>query len=173
MPAWKADPKTCGLLPMMQLGIHFVDTAHYLLGPVERVSCFATNAAMPNNVLDSAAAMLQLASGVPVSLTSSYVSADAYFLRIYGTGGTIHCTPLKLQLELLERGEYKETREEDFRGEGAESYILQMREFGECVLKGSSPETGGEEGLQALAVVEAMARSVETHTVIEVSSVLA
>jgi predicted dehydrogenase len=48
-----------------------------------------------------------------------------------------------------------------------------MREFGECVQKRSRPETGGEEGLQALAVVEAMARSVETHSVIDVSSVLA
>jgi UDP-N-acetylglucosamine 3-dehydrogenase len=173
LPPWKADPKTSGLLPMMQLGIHFVDTVHYLLGPVESVSCFATNTAMPNDVLDSAAAILRLASGTPVSLTSSYVSADAYFLRIYGTEGTIHCAPLKMRLELLERGEYKETQEEDFGGEGAGSYILQMREFGECVQKRSRPETGGEEGLQALAVVEAMARSVEIHSVIEVSSVLA
>jgi predicted dehydrogenase len=172
LPAWKADPRTCGLLPMMQLGIHFVDTVQYLLGPVVRVSCFATNVAMPNNVLDSAAAIVQLASGIPVGLTSSYVSADAYFLRIYGTQGTIHCYPLKLRLELLEGGEYKEVQEEDFGRERAESYILQMREFGECVLKGSKPETGGEEGLLALAVVEAMARSVETHSVIGVSSVL-
>jgi predicted dehydrogenase len=157
---------------MMQLGIHFIDTVHYLLGPVQRVSCFATNIAMPNKVPDSAAAILQLASGIPVSLVSSYVSADAYLLRIYGTEGTIHCYPLKLRLELLERGEYKEAQEEDFSGEGAGSYILQMREFGECVLKGSRPETGGEEGLRALAVVEAMARSVDTHSVVEVKSVL-
>jgi predicted dehydrogenase len=172
MPAWKADPETCALLPMMQLGIHFVDTIHYLLGPVERVSCFATNIAMPNRVLDSTVAILQLTSGIPVSLTSSYVSSDVYFVRIYGTEGTIQCHPLKLRLEVLEKGEYKEVQEEDFGGEGAGSYILEMREFGECVLKGTKPETSGEEGLRALAVVEAMMRSIELRSAVDVESVL-
>ena len=172
LPAWKADRKTCPLLPMMQLGIHFVDAIEFLIGPVVRVSCFATNIAMPNQALDSTAAILQLASGIPVSLTSYYVSADAYFVRIYGTKGTVHCSPTKLRLELLEKGEFKEAIEEDFSAEGAGSYILQMREFGDCILKGKQPETGGLEGLRALAVVEAMVRSVENHTVVELTEIL-
>ena len=172
LPAWKADRKTCPLLPMIQLGIHFVDTVEYLIGPVARVSCFATNVAMPNQALDSTAAILQLASGVPVSLTSYYVSADAYFLRIYGTKGTIHCYPLKLQLDLLEDGNFKESIHEDYSSEGAGSYILQMREFGECILRGQRTETGGTEGLRALAVIEAMVKSVEHHTVVELRDLL-
>lgn len=172
LPAWKADRKTCALLPMMQLGIHLVDTVEYLLGPVASVSCFATNVAMPGQALDSTAAILQLESGIPVSLTSYYVSADAYFLRIYGTKGTIHCYPLKLRLEVLENGEFKEAIEEDFSSEGAGSYILQMREFGECVLNGTKPETGGEQGLRALAVVEAMVQSVEHHAVVDMKQIL-
>jgi predicted dehydrogenase len=172
LPAWKADRKTCPLLPMMQLGIHLVDATEYLLGPVARVSCFATNIAMPNQALDSTAAILQLESGIPVSLTSYYVSADAYFLRIYGTKGTIHCFPTKLRLELLENGEFKEAIDEDFSTEGAGSYILQMREFGECVLQGKQPETGGREGLRALAAIEAMVLSVENHAVVELNDIL-
>ncbi|MCX6132237.1 MAG: Gfo/Idh/MocA family oxidoreductase [Ignavibacteriales bacterium] len=172
LPLWKADPKTCPLLPMIQLGIHFVDTIEYLIGRVARVSCFAANIAMPNQALDSTAAILQLESGIPVSLTSYYVSADAYFVRIYGTRGTIHCLPTKLRLELLEKGEFKEAIEEDFSSEGAGSYVLQMREFGECILQGKQPETGGEEGLRALAVVEAMVKSVENHAVVELKEIL-
>ena len=172
LPAWKADRKTCPLLPMMQLGIHLVDATEYLLGPVARVSCFAANIAMPNQSLDSTAAILQLESGIPVSLTSYYVSADAYFLRIYGTKGTIHCYPTKLRIELLEKGEFKEAIDEDFSTEGAGSYILQMREFGECVLQGKLPETGGREGLRALAAIEAMVQSVENHTVVELNDIL-
>jgi predicted dehydrogenase len=172
LPAWKADRRTCALLPMMQLGIHFVDTVEYLIGRVERVSCFATNIAMPNQALDAASAILQLESGIPVSLTSYYVSADAYFLRIYGTRGTIHCFPLRLQLDLLEKGELKETIEEDYSSEGAGSYILQMREFGDCVLSKAQPETGGLEGLRALAVIEAMVHSVEHHSVVDLKNIL-
>ena len=172
LPAWKADRKTCSLLPMMQLGIHFVDTVEYLLGPVEKVSCFASNIAMPNQALDSTASILQLRSGVPVSLTSTYVSAEVYYLRIYGTKGTIHCSPVKLRLDLLEGGNFKESIEEDYSAEGAGSYILQMREFGECVLHGARPETGGEEGLRALAVIVAMEQSVENHSVVDLNNVL-
>ena len=172
LPAWKADPKTCPLLPMIQLGIHFVDTVEYLIGPVARLSCFAANIAMPNQALDSTAAILQLVSGVPVALTSYYVSADAYFLRIYGTKGTIHCYPLKLQLDFLENGNFKESIQEDYGSEGAGSYILQMREFGECILRGQRTETGGTEGLRALAIIEAMVKSVEHHTVVELRDLL-
>jgi len=172
LPAWKADRKTCTLLPMMQLGIHFVDAIEYLIGPVARVSCFAANIAMPNQALDASAAILQLESGVPVALTSYYVSADAYFVRIYGTKGTIHCYPLKLQLDLLENGNFKESIHEDYSSEGAGSYVLQMREFGECVLRGIKTETGGLEGLRALAVIEAMVKSVEHHTVVEVRDLI-
>lgn len=173
LPAWKADPSISALLPMMQLGIHLIDTVNYLLGPIARVGCFAANIAMPGSVFDSTAAILQLSSGIPVSLNSYYVSADTYFFRIYGTEGTIHCAHTKLRLELLKNGEFQEEIEEDFSTEGAESYVLQMREFGECVLNGKKPETGGEEGLRALAVIEAMAKSANTHSIIDVKDIYA
>jgi predicted dehydrogenase len=47
-----------------------------------------------------------------------------------------------------------------------------MREFGECILRGTQPETGGEQGLRALAVVEAMVKSVENHAVVELNKIL-
>jgi predicted dehydrogenase len=172
LPPWKADQRTCPLLPMIQLGIHFVDTIEYLIGPVARVSCFAANIAMPNQAYDATAAILQLESGVPATLTSYYVSADEYFVRMYGTKGTIHCLPLKLRIDLLENGNFKESIDEDYSHEGAGSYILQMREFGECIVSGAKPETGGHEGLRALAVIEAMVQSVERHTVIELRDLI-
>lgn len=172
LPPWKADPTKCALLPMMQLGIHFIDTISYLLQPIRWVSCFAANTKMPGAVFDATAAILQLESGIPVSLTSYYVSQDAYFLRIYGTEGTLHCSPTHMKLDLLNNGELAGTREEDFSAEGAESYILQMREFGDRVRDGAQPETGGEEGLRALAVIEAMVASVNRRVAIDVDEIL-
>ena len=67
---------------------------------------------------------------------------------------------------------FKESVEEDYTSEGGGSYILQMREFGECVLAGTQPETGGDEALRALAVIEAMEQSVENHSVVEVNDIL-
>jgi len=171
LPPWKADPEACPLLPMTQLGIHLVDTAEYLVSPVRSVSCVATRIAMPGNVYDTTAAVLQLESGVPFALSSYYVSPDAYFLRIYGTNGLLHCDPAHLRLEVTEAGEPKETREETFQ-EGLGSYILQMQEFGDCILHHREPETGGREGLRALAVIEAMTQSVANGKLIRVADIL-
>jgi predicted dehydrogenase len=171
LPPWKADPKACPLLPMTQLGIHLVDTAEYLVGPVQTVSCVAARIAMPGNVYDTTAAVLQLESGVPFALSSYYVSPDAYYLRIYGTNGLLHCYPTSLRLELTEGGEPKEARDETFQ-EGAGSYNLQMQEFGDCILQQREPETGGREGLRALAVIEAMTQSVAQSTVVRIADIL-
>jgi predicted dehydrogenase len=171
LPPWKADPKACPLLPMTQLGIHLVDTAEYLVSPVRTVSCAAARMAMPGNVYDTTAAVLQLESGAPFALSSYYVSPDAYYLRIFGTGGLLHCNPASLRLELIEGGEPKEVKEESFQ-EGAGSYNLQMQEFGDCILWNQDPETGGEEGLRALAVIEAMTQSVAQSRIIPLAELL-
>jgi predicted dehydrogenase len=169
LPPWKADPTKCPLLPMTQLGIHFVDTISFLLEPVKSVSCIATNIAMPGDVYDSTAAVLQLESGVPFALTSCYVSPDAYFMKIYGTKGSMLCHATHLLVEWLGS---TNVLEEDFAQEGSASYELQMREFGECISGGRQPETGGQEGLLALAAIEAMSLSVTSGRSITIQEVL-
>jgi len=172
LPPWKADPKTTALLPMTQLGVHFVDTLHYLLGPIARVGCLASNMAMPGGAPDVSAAVLQLESGVTVSLSSYYVTPDVYVLRIYGTKGILHCHNTSLKLELVENDILKSILQEDFSSEGSASYAEEMEEFGECVLTKRKPETSGEEGLQALAVIEAMVQSLNTRKIVEIKDLL-
>jgi len=65
-----------------------------------------------------------------------------------------------------------EVKEEIFQ-EGAGSYNLQMQEFGDCILRHRDPETGGTEGLRALAVIEAMTQSVAQSRAIDVADILA
>lgn len=169
LPPWKADPATCPLLPMTQLGIHFVDTVAFLLSPVKSVACVAANMAMPGNVPDSTAAILQLESGVPFALCSSYVSPETYVVRIFGTNGAMKCHATRLRMEVMEPAKVVE---EDFSQEGAESYILQMREFGDCIADNRQPETGGREGLHALAVIEAMALSAARGTTVQMHQLI-
>lgn len=172
LPAWKADPNAANLIPMTQLGIHFADTIDYLLGPVARVGCVANNAAMPGGAWDSASSILQLESGVPVALSGSYVTPDEYFLRIYGTKGILHCHVSGLKLELLEGDVLRTELTEDFPDEGFASYREEMNEFGDCVLHSKQPETGGGEGLRALAVIEAMGQSIATRRIIDMKETL-
>ena len=172
LPSWKADPGKCPLLPMTQLGIHLIDTVEYLLGHVARVSCVAANIAMPGLVYDSCAAVMQLESGIPFTLTSYYVSPEAFFLRVFGTRGTLHCYPTSLEIEAIREGKETDRTDEQFSDEGSRSYVEQMREFGECVLNGRVPETDGEVGVRALAVVEAMMLSVDSAAAVDLKTFL-
>ncbi|MBI4428271.1 MAG: Gfo/Idh/MocA family oxidoreductase [Ignavibacteriales bacterium] len=173
VPPWKTNPKLTPVLPMTQLGIHFVDTIHYLLETTTKsVACLATNSAMTGGALDASAAVLQLATGVPVTLSSYYVTPDIYEVRISGTKGFLRCGNFSLTLEVLEAGSLRRVAEKDFSSEGHESFVEEMNEFGECVLTGKKPETGGEEGLAALAVIEGMTRSLKTRAVANINTIL-
>jgi predicted dehydrogenase len=171
IPPWKADPEKCPLLPMMQLGIHFVDAVRYLFSPVRSVYCVASTIAMPGRVLDVSASILRTSEGFPISLSSHYITPDTFYFRIYGTQGILHCDPLSYELKTLVDGVLTISEIERFPNEGIESYILEMKEFGECVLTGSRPETGIDEGIHALAVIEAMMQSVRTNAAVELAAV--
>lgn len=172
LPAWKADAKTCPLLPMMQLGIHFVDTIRYLIDPVKSVSCIAGRVAMTGNVYDSSAALLHLSSGIPAVLSSYYVSPETYFMKIYGTSGIIHCTNEHLRVDVTKDYKNYSVSEDDFPDEGMVSYIEEMTEFADCILQNKEPETDGAVGLEALAVIEAMMQSAETGKYVFIEDII-
>jgi predicted dehydrogenase len=60
----------------------------------------------------------------------------------------------------------------DFPDEGFLSYREEMTEFSDCVMNSKQPETGGDVGLRALAVIEAMVRSVASRRIVDMKEVL-
>jgi len=173
LPAWKADPKITALLPMTQLGIHFIDTVHYLFETrTVRVGCIAKNIAMKGGAHDATTSILELESGIPATLSCYYSTPDVYYIRIYGTDGILDCQNNSLQLQLLRNGVLQTELEEDFRSEGYASFEEEMREFGSCIADGVKPETGGEEGLQALAVIEGMVHSLNSNAIVNIDDIL-
>lgn len=166
-PEWKAERDKCPLLPMTQLGIHFVDAFHYLIGPIRRVHCMGRRAAMKAEVVDSTAALMEFESGVLGTISSHYVTPAVFEIRISGTEGIVTMFNESLRLEIDKDG--KQARERyDYSDEGLESFMLEMEEFGECILKGTRPETDGAVGLRALAVIEAMTISMQRGRTVEV-----
>jgi predicted dehydrogenase len=170
-PRWKVERDKCPLLPMTQLGIHFIDAFHYLIGSISRVHCFARHAAMSEEVFDSTAALMEFESGVLGTMSSHYVTPGVFEIRISGTEGVVTMFNESLRLEIDKGG--KQSRERfDFSDEGYESFVLEMEEFGDCILNRTTPETDGVVGLQALAVIEAMTVSVESGRVVKISEIL-
>ena len=154
--SWRLRPDQCPLLPMMQLGIHGVDLVHYLAGMVTEVSARARAVTTSGGVVDSVVAAYALDGGAHGTMVSNYCSPVHFGYRVAGTEGALWGTPTTLTFEPRAGGA---PEVHDASADGFASYTAQMVAFGEAVRGQRPAELHGRVGLQALAVIEAMAES--------------
>lgn len=157
---WRASRDESPLGSMTSLGVHMLDTMHYLLGPVERVFAFS-NTVLDQPVIDHVTnIVLQFESGQQGSLGTSFVVPPTVNVTVRGTGGTAWS----------EEDGAKLYRQSPTQGLGRESEAVevldtvadQMAEFVAAVQGGPAPETGGAEGLAVVSVLAAAVASSES-----------
>jgi predicted dehydrogenase len=154
--AWRAHRERNPGGPIMQLGIHHVDTLTYWLGPVVRASGRFAHVHTHADIDDVGIVTLEFESGALGSLTGSYVSPKTLSLRLLGTEGVLdYRTDFSVwpDTQALDRvttltldGEPIEFEERDMLAE-------ELVEFGRCIRGEATPETGADEGIAALAAV--------------------
>jgi predicted dehydrogenase len=152
---------------MMQLGIHAVDLVHYLLGPIISVFAHARAITTSAGVVDNVVAAFTLGGGELGTLVSNYCTPVEFNFRIAGTEGALSGTPLVAQFTPRDIEATPEVC--DTSANGFASYAAQMQAFADAVRERTEPETDGWAGLQALAVVEAMAESITRRASIDIS----
>jgi predicted dehydrogenase len=155
--------------PVMQLAIHTIDTFNYLMGPVKSVSAKVARLATPAEIEDTAVIALEYESGVLGFIGTAYTVPSSTYTHIYGTEGLLS----------LEKGGEVTIKHRDGKVEALPPVIPvnargeELDEFARCALTGAKPETGGEEGLQALAVVMATLKSSLEKRTVTIKEVLA
>ena len=87
--AWRAQRARNPGGPLMQLGIHHVDTLAYLLGPVARTTGRFARVHTDAEIDDVGVATLEFESGALGVLTGSYVSPHVFSLRLQGSEGVL------------------------------------------------------------------------------------
>ena len=87
--AWRAQPERNRGGPIMQLGIHHVDTLAYWLGSVRRASGRFAHVHTHADIDDVGAVMLEFASGALGTVTGSYVSPKTLSLRLFGSDAVL------------------------------------------------------------------------------------
>ncbi len=142
--------------PIMQLGIHHVDTLAYWLGPIERATGVFARVHADADVDDVGAVTLAFRSGALGIVTGSYVSPKTLSLRVFGSEGVLDyrtdfsvwpdAAALDGVTELTVDGEPVEFEERDMLAE-------ELAEFGACIRGEAEVETGAAEGLAALGAV--------------------
>jgi UDP-N-acetyl-2-amino-2-deoxyglucuronate dehydrogenase len=161
--AWRGERERNPGGPIMQLGIHCVDTLVYWLGPIRRASGRFAHLHSHADIDDVGVVTLEFESGALGSLTGSYVSPKTLSLRLLGTEAVLDyrtdfsvwpdARALDGVTTLTLDGDPVEFEERDMLAE-------ELAEFGRCIRGEAGPETGADEGIAALVTV---VQALETH----------
>lgn len=152
--------------PLMQLSIHAFDTLHYLFGPTRRATALSVRDLLPSEIEDVFLALLEFNSGLLAYVGTNYLSPPAHFLRVYGRGGNAFAERGKLVF-WRPRDEWS-VEPEEITIPDVNAHAAEMTEFVRAIRSRAEPETGGREGLLALAVVWACLKSAEQKRAVEV-----
>jgi len=152
---WRWLRAECPGGPLMQLGVHHMDTYQYLFGPARAALAAFGKTVTASEIEDATLSIVEMASGVLCYLGSNYVAPHVQMLNVYGTRANLLATGESLRIQ---------------RPEGVEEVALEpvdamreeVEEFARCIRQGVPPETGGPEGLAALAMVRACLTAAET-----------
>jgi len=167
--AWRYYKDQCPGGPLMQLGIHHVDTLHYLLGPVVKVKGSFAHLSIHAEIDDVGAAILEFEKGTRGVLTGSYVSPRTFFIRLYGSKGN-----LEYWVDMSDWPENKfidsmttltfqtDDSRETLEFSPNDMLVDELDEFARCIRGEATPETGADEGIAALKVILAALESHET-----------
>lgn len=155
--AWRAQRARNPGGPIMQLGIHHVDTLAYLLGPVARVSGRFAHVHTDAEIDDVGVVTLEFASGALGVLTGSYVSPHTFSLRLLGSEGVLdYRADLGAVWPAAERVDEVSTlalNGEPVAFEPRDMLAEELAEFAAAARGEAVVETGADEGIAALRVV--------------------
>jgi predicted dehydrogenase len=152
LPGWRRDPRESPAGAMTALGVHMVDTFHFLAGRARRVSAFSKR--IPSmGAIDSATSLLiEFEGGVIGSISTSYYVPPIVTLAAYGTGGIAWNEEDGNRLFIQSAGD---TRRAEQPVETIDTVADELAEFVRCIRHGTEPETGGAAGLEVARVLEA------------------
>lgn len=174
---WRGDDSGCPAGALMTMGIHHADTLNYFFGPIKKAFSYFNKLYIPAEVEDVTVTIFQFESGVLGYLGSNYASGKSHWIQIYGTKANLSCTVtlpevpfeeyLKIwpvvdrytKLLLFEKGKDKA---EDIPLKEGDIILEQIDEFAHCIQTGDRPETDGQVGLVALALIRAAIESART-----------
>jgi predicted dehydrogenase len=169
LPALVRQPwfATLDRLVLMEVLIHHVDTLRFLLGPLSLHSARLGHACAAVRGDDRAALSLTTAGDAAVSLVGDFM-AQGYppeqfdRLEIFGTGGAV--TLERDRLCLRADGETQEDLTLDLPANYRASYAGAIGHFLDRLRDGGPFETGPEDNLETLRIVEAAYQSPRTQS---------
>lgn len=156
--------------PLMTLGVHLMDTAHYLFGRVDSVYARINNISGQTEAPDCNAVVLGLKSGASVFLQANYNMPSEETFIIHGTEGAIYIKRGELSLRMGRdrriNNSFVPSEPSPVKFKKIDSIKEEVGEFRDAIIGSKKVETGFKEGLNALALIEACYQSNKKNKVV-------
>jgi predicted dehydrogenase len=170
---WFTQKEKSGGGALIDIGVHMLDLAWYLLGQPKPVSVFGIThekfgALVPQGIQfdvdDAAFALIKFEGGKSLELATSWAlnqppSQNGTVCRMYGTEGALEVyTPhgAVLYRNFGPKGEAKQT---PLKGPKVTGHAALMRHFKECISGKASPMVGAAEGVMLMQMLEGIYKS--------------
>lgn len=165
---WRYDPAESPAGGMTGLGVHLIDSFHYLVGPVRRVFALSEQIVGEWPLDDATVVVIEHESGTLSQLATCYRSPRADYLTVYGERAVAWnlLDGRRLWVHRIGAEEPSEVNLPSF-----DPVRDEVEEFARCIRTEAPPETGGAEGLEAVAVLEAIVLSAEEGEPVELARI--
>lgn len=154
----------------MTLGIHFMDSVHYLFGRVDSVYARINNISRQTEAPDCNAVVLGLKNGASVFMQANYNMPSEEMFVFHGTEGTIYINRSELSLRMGRdrrvNSRFIASKPLPIKLKKIDSIKEELEEFRDAILGKKKVETGFKEGLNALALIEACYQSNKKNKVV-------
>lgn len=151
--SWRLNISTCPGGPLLQLGIHHIDSLRYLFGEITEVKAFAKKDYF-EDIPDAISSILSFKCGPIGYLGTNWVTEPSFTMKLYGTKGNLIIEDTALYLQ-------KDGKESRIKTKPINTLSEQIKEFGECIMYDRKPEVDAKEAIKNLIVVEAIMESIK------------
>ena len=165
-PGWRNDPAESPLGGMTGMGIHMVDLLIFFAGPPRRLSAFSRRLLGRSNLDDVTNVILEFESGALGYVCSSAVIPMHATAGVFGTEAGAWSEEDGARLYLQKKDEPARRELPNQLGDGVADELVH---FARCIRENKKPEVGGEEGLEIVAILEAMQESVASGRAVELA----
>lgn len=178
MGGWFTTKAMSGGGPLIDLGVHVLDLALWLMGNPKPVyvmgssyAKFGPEIAKKNggtyDVEDLATGMVKLENGATVFVEASWAShveRERIYTQLIGTKGGAEVDPLRIYTDIN-----GSTANVDLTYPNVSGHEMEIVHFVECVREGKTPIATGEHGLHIQLILDAIYESTVTGKGVEIS----
>jgi predicted dehydrogenase len=163
--AWRWNAEESPLGGMTSLGIHKIDTMRYLAGPIKSVFCFS-RPGRGYSIDEATALAIEFESGAVGTLITSFFTPVISEVTVYGQDATAFNQADGTKLFVQKRGEFAR---QEIELTPVDPEVDQLIEFARAIRGEVTPEVGGREGLEIVAILEAAVESARTRRAVDIA----